>query len=209
MATSAPVTSTVAAVGAALKRLGIRPGGDIEEILRGLGSLSDRERRHAFVRTAKSVISPRGQRVAATDKLYLAADLPTMLVAGQHDHVIPVEHTRAAGALMPGSKLIIFENSGHFPHLNEPDRFADLLAGFAKDTKPARYHRATAKRRIVEGPPTVGRLVSGGRSGRSGHVPFRSSPLRLRLPFLKPPTTFISPPTAPPRREMTIQAGGA
>ena len=107
------------------------------------------------MRTAKSVISPRGQRVAATDKLYLAADLPTMLVAGQHDHVIPVEHTRAAGALMPGSRLIIFENSGHFPHLNEPDRFADLLAGFVKDTKPARYDRATAKRRIVEGPPTV------------------------------------------------------
>ena len=98
-------------------------------MLRGLGSLSDGERRHAFVRTAKSVITPRGQRVAATDKLYLVADLPTLLVAGEHDHVIPVEHTRAAGRLAPGSRLEIFENSGHFPHLNEPERFADLVAG--------------------------------------------------------------------------------
>ncbi|HYI37418.1 MAG TPA: alpha/beta hydrolase [Thermoleophilaceae bacterium] len=155
VATSGPVTAAVRAVGGALGRVGIKPGGDIEEILRGLGSLSDGERRHAFVRTAKSVITPRGQRVAATDKLYLAVDLPTLLVAGAHDHVIPAEHTRAAGRLVPGSRLAIFENSGHFPHLNEPDRFADLLAAFVKDTKPARYDRATARRRIVEGPPQV------------------------------------------------------
>ena len=153
IAISPPVTHTVSAVGGALARVGIRPGGDVEEMLRGLASLSDGERRHAFVRTAKSVITPRGQRVAATDKLYLVADLPTLLVAGEHDHVIPVEHTRAAGRLAPGSRLEVFENSGHFPHLNEPDRFAGLVAAFVKETKPARFDRATARRRIVEGPP--------------------------------------------------------
>ncbi|HEX5909257.1 MAG TPA: alpha/beta hydrolase [Thermoleophilaceae bacterium] len=155
VATSRPVTAAVGAVGGALGRLGIHPGGDIEEILRGLGSLSDGERRHAFVRTAKSVITPRGQRVAATDKLYLIVDLPTLLVAGRYDKVIPVEHTRAAARLAPGSQLEIFEDSGHFPHLDEPDRFADLVAAFVKETKPAKYDRATARRRIVEGPPAL------------------------------------------------------
>ena len=155
IATSSPVTRAVGLANGVLGRVGLKPGGDVEAMVRGVGSLSDSERRHAFVRTAKSVITPRGQRVAATDKLYLAADLPTLLVAGEHDHVIPAEHTRAAGRLMPGSRVSIFENSGHFPHLDEPDRFADLLAAFINDTKPARYDRATARRRIVEGPPTV------------------------------------------------------
>jgi pimeloyl-ACP methyl ester carboxylesterase len=114
--------------------------------------LSDGERRKAFVRAARSVVSPRGQRVAATDKLYLAADLPLLLVAGEHDRIIPAEHSRDAARLVPGSSVTVFENSGHFPHLDEPDRFADLVAGFVKGTEPARLDRTTAGRRIAQGP---------------------------------------------------------
>jgi pimeloyl-ACP methyl ester carboxylesterase len=148
---SQPITRAAGLVGGALGRVGIKPGGDFEEIMEGLSSLSDRERREAFVRTARSVISPRGQRVAATDKLYLAADLPTLLVAGERDSVIPAKHTVAAGELAPGSRVEIFEESGHFPHLEEPRRFADLLAAFVTDTEPARFDRAAARQRIIQG----------------------------------------------------------
>ena len=147
-----PLTRAAGLVGGALGRVGMKPGGDFSEIMEGLSSLSDRERREAFVRTARSVISPRGQRVAATDKLYLAADIPTLLVAGERDSVIPAKHTRAAAAdLAPSSRLEIFEQSGHFPHLDEPDRFADLVAAFVRDTEPARFDRAAARRRIIQG----------------------------------------------------------
>ena len=156
LGTSWPVTRVASLVGSVLGRVGMKPGGDFDEIMTGLASLSDSERRKAFVRAARSVITPRGQRVAATDKLYLAADLPLLLVAGEHDTVIPAAHTREAGALVPGSRVCIFEDSGHFPHLNEPDRFADLVAGFVKDTEPARFDRAAARRRIADGPgPSV------------------------------------------------------
>lgn len=148
---SSPVTRTAGLVGGALGRLGFRFGGDFETIMQGLTSLSDRERREAFVRTARSVISPRGQRVTATDKLYLAADMPTLLVAGEHDPVIPAKHSRHAAELAPGSRLEIFEDSGHFPHLDEPDRFAAVLLAFVADTEPARYDRAAARRRIIDG----------------------------------------------------------
>ena len=146
-----PMTRAAGLVGGALGRVGLKPGGDFEEIMEGLTSLSDRERRQAFVRTARSVITPRGQRVLAEDKLYLAAGIPTLLVAGERDSVIPAEHTRAAGRLAPRSRLEIFEESGHFPHLEEPDRFADLVAAFVGETKPARFDRAVARQRIIEG----------------------------------------------------------
>jgi pimeloyl-ACP methyl ester carboxylesterase len=148
---SRPVTRAAALVGGALNRVGVKPGGDFEEIMNGLSSLSNRERRQAFVRTARSVITPRGQRVAATDKLYLAADLPTLMVAGERDAVIPAAHTRAAAELTPGSRVVIFEDSGHFPHLDEPERFADLVAGFVHDTEPYRFDRSEVRRKLIDG----------------------------------------------------------
>lgn len=148
---SRPVTRTAGLLGRALGRSGVKLGGDFAEIMEGLSSLSDIERREAFVRTARSVITPRGQRVAAMDKLYLAADMPTLLVAGERDSVIPADHTRGAAHLVPGSRLEIFDQSGHFPHLDEPDRFADLVASFVRDTQPARFDRARARRRIIQG----------------------------------------------------------
>jgi pimeloyl-ACP methyl ester carboxylesterase len=148
---SRPVTRAAAFVGGALGRAGVKPGGDFAEIMEGLASLSDRERRQAFVRTARSVITPWGQRVAATDKLYLAADMPTLMVAGARDAVIPAEHTRRAAQLAPNSRLEIFEEAGHFPHLDEPERFAALVAGFVEGTEPFRFERSSVRRRLIEG----------------------------------------------------------
>jgi pimeloyl-ACP methyl ester carboxylesterase len=63
-----------------------------------------------------------GQRVNASDRLYLAANIPFMLVWGERDAIIPVEHGRAAHELVPSSRLEVFEQAGHFPHLDEPQR---------------------------------------------------------------------------------------
>ena len=147
---SEPVTSRLAWVGNQLGRVGIKIGGDIGIALTGMASLGNRERREAFVRTARSVISPRGQRVSATDKLYLAEDVPTLLVHGDHDGIIPCAHSRAAAELMPGSRLEIFERAGHFPQVDEPNRFVALLRDFIDTTEPARYDITTARKRILD-----------------------------------------------------------
>ncbi len=149
---SEPVTRTLGSAGNALGRVGIKIGGDFGEIMHGLASLSDRERREAFVRTARSVISPRGQRVSATDKLYLAQDVPTLLVHGGRDSVIPVEHSQAAAELVPSARLEIFERAGHFPHLDEPNRFTATITAFVRDTEPAEYDMARARERILGHP---------------------------------------------------------
>jgi pimeloyl-ACP methyl ester carboxylesterase len=125
------------AVGSALGRLGLRAGSDLAEMARGYGSLADREARAAFLHTLRAVIEPGGQRVSAIDRLYLAEEMPSLIVWGKRDPLIPVSHAQNAHDAMPGSLLEVFEDSGHFPQLDDPIRFAALLAEFIDSTEPA------------------------------------------------------------------------
>jgi pimeloyl-ACP methyl ester carboxylesterase len=124
-------------VGRLLGRLGIRAGTDLAELARGHASLEDPEARAAFVHTLRTIVDPLGQRVDASDRLYLAENIPFMLVWGENDSIIPVEHALAAHELVPSSRLELFEGAGHFPHLDEPQRFLDVLLDFIDSTDPA------------------------------------------------------------------------
>ena len=147
--TARPLIEAGSAVAGLIGRLGFKPGADLAEVSRGVASLGDTERRAAFVRTVRSVISPLGQRVTATDRLYLAADLPTLIVWGDRDPIIPVEHGRAAHALLPNSRLEIFEGAGHFPQLDDPLHFAELVTEFVADNDAATHNAKKVRARLV------------------------------------------------------------
>jgi pimeloyl-ACP methyl ester carboxylesterase len=147
--TARPLIEAGTVVAGLVGRLGFKPGADLAEVSRGVASLGDTERRAAFVRTVRSVISPLGQRVTATDRLYLAADLPTLIVWGDRDPIIPVEHGRAAHALLPSSQLEIFEGAGHFPQLDDPFRFAELVTEFVAGTDAATHNGRKVRARLV------------------------------------------------------------
>lgn len=100
------------------------------------GSLSDGVRRRAFVLTARNIIDMTGQRVSGLDKLYLSAGVPTVIVWGGRDGIIPAVHGRDAAAML-GCRFDLFEQAGHFPHCDEPERFTDLLLNFVDTTEPA------------------------------------------------------------------------
>jgi pimeloyl-ACP methyl ester carboxylesterase len=125
------------ALGRLLGRFGLRVHTDVGEVLRGHASLSDGDARSAFLNTLRTVVDPRGQRVDASDRLYLAQAIPFLLVWGEHDPIIPAEHARAAHRLVPGSQLEIFPDAGHFPHLDDPLRFVRSLTDFMRTTEPA------------------------------------------------------------------------
>jgi pimeloyl-ACP methyl ester carboxylesterase len=127
-----------AQVAQGLARIGLRVGADLVGVAEGFASLRTADARAAFVHTVRAVIDAGGQRVNATDRLYLAAEVPTLLLWGEHDPMIPVAHAHAAHAAMPGSRLEVFEGSGHFPFKDDPERFADVLADFIAGTEPAR-----------------------------------------------------------------------
>jgi pimeloyl-ACP methyl ester carboxylesterase len=123
--------------GGLLGRLGLRAGTDIEEIARGHATLADAETRSAFVHTLRSVVEPGGQRVNASNRLYLAQQIPLLLLWGEHDTLIPVRHGREAHELLPASRLEVFTESGHFPQLDQPERFIDVLGDFIDSTEPS------------------------------------------------------------------------
>jgi pimeloyl-ACP methyl ester carboxylesterase len=97
-------------------------------------SLSDPRTRQAFLRTLRSVVDYRGQSVSALNKLHLTAGLPTVLIWGDHDRIIPVAHAYAAHDALEGSRLEVLEGIGHFPHVEAPAAVADILENFIATT---------------------------------------------------------------------------
>jgi pimeloyl-ACP methyl ester carboxylesterase len=140
-----------AAVAGLLRRLGLEAGPDLAEMARGFGSLGDAQTREAFLHTLRAVIDPGGQRVDATDRLYLAEEMPTLIVWGRRDPLIPVQHAGIANRAMPGSRLEVFDEAGHFPQLAEPVRFARLLRDFMDSTEPAELDVYTLRDRVLAG----------------------------------------------------------
>jgi pimeloyl-ACP methyl ester carboxylesterase len=144
------VVAVAAALPRALGRLGLRTGPDLTEMARGYQSLSDRESQSAFIHTLRAVIDPAGQRVDASDRLYLASQMPSMIIWGARDRIIPVQHGRSAHAGMPGSRLEIFEQAGHFPQLEDPVRFARTLEDFLDRTEPARLDTGMIHKLVLD-----------------------------------------------------------
>ena len=143
------------ALGRLLGRFGLRVHTDLEEVLRGHASLSDGEARAAFLHTLRTIVDPWGQRVDASDRLYLAQAVPFMIVWGERDPIIPVEHARAAHRLVPGSRLEVFPDAGHFPHLDDPLRFVKVLGEFMASTEPGKADAGRWSELLREGNPEV------------------------------------------------------
>jgi pimeloyl-ACP methyl ester carboxylesterase len=115
----------------------LRPAPGVEEVWRGYAALADDDARRAFFRTLRAVVDPSGQSVCAIDRLYLAALLPTLIVWGAKDSLIPMRHGVAAHEAIAGSRFVVFEDAGHFPHCESPERFVETLVDFIDTTTPA------------------------------------------------------------------------
>jgi pimeloyl-ACP methyl ester carboxylesterase len=122
-----------------LRLLGTNIGHDAEDMIKLFDAWPDRTSRSAFVRTLRAVVDRQGQVVTLLDRCYLAKGMPTLLIWGGRDAVIPVAHAQVVHEAMPGSRLEIFADAGHFPHHSDPERFLSVLRDFLKSTEPAEY----------------------------------------------------------------------
>jgi pimeloyl-ACP methyl ester carboxylesterase len=132
------VLETLWRSGERLRDSGVGTGVYLQAIARALRPLEREGARSAFVHTLRSVIDMRGQRVSATDRLYLLAGMPTLIVWGERDRTIPLVHGRSAHEAVPHSSFVTLPRASHFPHLEDPDGLADALIAFIASTDPGR-----------------------------------------------------------------------
>ncbi|MEU1516029.1 alpha/beta fold hydrolase [Streptomyces sp. NPDC005811] len=136
-----------------MKALDTDLGQDAPDLLHLVDALPDTTSRDAFIRTLRAVVDWRGQVVTMLDRCYLTAGMPTMLLWGDRDSVVPVRHAHRAHEAMPGSRLEIFEGAGHFPFHTDPARFLALVEEFTRTTAPAAWSRDHWRRLLREGRP--------------------------------------------------------
>jgi len=149
-ATAVPGRIAGSTLARGLAAIGLRPSADIEEVARGYASLADGDRRGAFLATLRGVVGTGGQRVHAGDRLYLAEGMPTMIIWGKSDRIIPAHHGEQAHGAMPGSTLEVFDDVGHMPQLEAPGRFVAALERFLEEAEPARWDTKRWRTRLTD-----------------------------------------------------------
>ncbi len=137
------------------RRVGWRPNDTLAEIWRSYTTLTDRHGQQAFIHTVRSVIDVAGQRVSAHDRLYLAEAVPTLIVWGDRDRIIPVAHAHMAAESIPGARLEILEEAGHFLPWRNADRFLPIIEDFLSSTTPAHVPEAHWRELLVSAPRNV------------------------------------------------------
>lgn len=70
------------------------------------------------------------ERLRLTEKLGAIA-VPVLVLVGVHDRAIPPGQGRHLAERIAGARLVEFEDSGHFPYEEEPERFREVLSAFA------------------------------------------------------------------------------
>jgi pimeloyl-ACP methyl ester carboxylesterase len=150
VAASKPMRAAIRLAGPAL-RTGLRLGPDFDYVMERYRALCPRTARRAFLRTLRAGVDARGQVITMLDRCYLAAGMPTLIIWGRRDKVIPPRHARIAAEALPGSRLEMFDRSGHFPHRDEPERFAAVVEDFLESTAPALHDPAGWRRMLRKG----------------------------------------------------------
>jgi proline iminopeptidase len=60
---------------------------------------------------------------------------PALVLVGRHDWISPVEQSEEIHKLVTGSRLVVFERSGHSPHVEERDEFLRVVKAFLAEAE--------------------------------------------------------------------------
>ncbi len=56
--------------------------------------------------------------------------VPVLVIVGRHDFITNVSMAEEMVKHLPNARLEIFEDSGHFALVEEPEKFRELVCGF-------------------------------------------------------------------------------
>jgi pimeloyl-ACP methyl ester carboxylesterase len=135
----------------ALAGSGLANSYDLNEVADIYEEMRDARFRRAIHHVVRQCIDFKGQIITMSDRAYLTKEMPTLVIWGTDDKVIPASHAAAAARLAPGAVVEILPNSGHFPHKDHPERVAELMHEFVSSTRPATYNRRRMRQMLLTG----------------------------------------------------------
>ena len=144
--------------GELMRDSGRRKGAYLQAIARAMRPLERAGAREAFLHTLRAVIDGKGQRISARDRLYLLDAMPTLIVWGERDNTIPIEHGLYAHEAIPRSRFETLPRAAHFPHLEDPEGLAAVLRDWLETTEPAQLDDADWGRIIARRAPRSRRV---------------------------------------------------
>ena len=56
--------------------------------------------------------------------------MPSLVITGAEDEMIPVDESRGMGAAITGATLVIIPAAGHLANMEQPDAFNHALSTF-------------------------------------------------------------------------------
>ncbi|XHM65694.1 alpha/beta fold hydrolase [Streptomyces nigra] len=120
--------------------------------------------RETLTCTYVSSLDENGEPDLVDDRAHLPElTVPTLVVVGRHDIICGPRWARELHALIPGSQLVVLEDSGHLGHVEEPEAFASAVRTFvaSAQTSAQASTRAGAELRTVDAVPEDLRDVVG------------------------------------------------
>lgn len=85
----------------------------------------------------RALLTDRSLYTIATPELMAQITTPTLVLHGDKDALVPVEGGRRYAQTITGAQLIVYENIGHIPHEEIPDRTAEDLVAFIDGAVPS------------------------------------------------------------------------
>jgi pimeloyl-ACP methyl ester carboxylesterase len=114
---------------------------------------------------ARAQVGIQGQRVVYADRLH-ELKMPTLLVWGGWDRIIPVAQAMEVVNRFPDGRLEVIPDCGHLPHVECPEAFVAAVETFLESRRPGRGAAPA-----VRSAPT-----SGGKSNRPAPADRASAP---------------------------------
>ena len=99
----------------------------------GVAALREKMRALRVVLTTMQASDSSDGRFLVREKLNTIG-VPTLVLVGRHDFICSPVQAQIIHEGISRSKLVVFENSGHFPWLEEPDLFFATVTSFLKAT---------------------------------------------------------------------------
>jgi pimeloyl-ACP methyl ester carboxylesterase len=96
----------------------------------------------AQLATVRAQVGLKGQREVLVDRL-AQLEVPTILVWGTRDRVIPYSQAKEAASHLQEGYLELMSDCGHLPHVEQPDRFAAVVTRFLDRRHPSKIAMPT------------------------------------------------------------------